>query len=171
MNDRTEQVDDLHLVALPSAIGCTEMFVRFALTEWALRGMRDVAAQVARALAGIVVSTADPAKPGMITARVRLSGGDLIIEIETARPVPPPQTPQGVRTGAMELEPGRHVVWCTLPLPGGMNAAAVPLPRRQRRPSELTAQGTGLDDPMTMDPEVMQRILYGLNGTQDRRDH
>ena len=37
MNNQTSQVDDLRLVATPSAVNVAEMFVRFSLMEWSLR--------------------------------------------------------------------------------------------------------------------------------------
>ncbi|CRK55977.1 hypothetical protein [Alloactinosynnema sp. L-07] len=162
MNDRTEQVDDLQLVALPSAVGCAEMFVRFSLTEWSLRDMRDIAARAARAITEAVVASANPAAPGMVTARVRLSGADLIFEVETPRAVPTPAIPGVMRAGTAQVGPGRFVVWCALALPSGMSASAVPLPRRQRKPSQA-ARAVAPDEPMTTDPDVMRRILFGLN--------
>ncbi|HVK23579.1 MAG TPA: ATP-binding protein [Actinokineospora sp.] len=167
MNDRTEQVDDLQLVALPSAVGCAEMFVRFSLTEWSLREMRDVAAQAARVITEAVVAAAHPAAPGMVTARVRLSGADLIFEVETPRPVQAPAIPGVARAGATQIGPGRFVVWCALALPSGMSASAVPLPRRQRKPSQA-AKVSAPEEPMTTDPDVMRRILFGLNSPDQR---
>ncbi|WP_424185324.1 ATP-binding protein [Actinokineospora sp. G85] len=171
MTDRTEQMDDLQLVALPSAVGCAEMFVRFSLTEWKLRSMRDDAGAVAADLARAVVAAADPDQPGIITARVRLSGGNLVIELESARPVQAPTAPPGGRSGVDDLGPGRHMLWTMMPLPGGMDAGAVPLPRRQRKPSPEAArlaaeEAAGTHPP---DPDVLGRILYGLNSSKHQK--
>lgn len=168
MNDRTEQVDDLQLVALPSAVGCAEMFVRFSLTEWALRDMRDVAGEAARVVTAAVVDAVNPAAPGMMTARVRLSGADLIFEVESPRPVPTPAIPGVARVGTTQIDHGRYIVWFALALPSGMSASAVPLPRRQRKASQA-ARAAVPDEPMTTDPDVMRRILFGLNGSPDQR--
>lgn len=168
MHDGTEQVDDLHLVALPSAVGCAEMFVRFSLTEWSLRDMRDLGAETARALTKAVVAAADPAAPGMMTARARLSGGDLVIEIEPPYPVKVPPVPAGARAGVLDIGGGRTMLWAAIALPSGMSASAVPLPRRQRRPSSQTVRGNPPDEPIGADEETMQRILFGLNGRRDR---
>ncbi|PPK65351.1 ATP-binding protein [Actinokineospora auranticolor] len=168
MNNRTEQMDDLQLVALPTAVGCTEMFVRFALTEWKLRPMRDEAALAGRRLAEAVVGAADQANPGMLTARVRLTGGDLVIELETPRVVRVPAVPDGPRVGVTELGHGRYLLWASLALPGGMNASSVPLPRRQRRPSPAAAIEAAREPLKDNTDEVMQRILFGLSGSQDR---
>jgi hypothetical protein len=165
MNDRTEQVDDLQLVAMPSAIGCADLFIRFSLAEWSLHEMRDIGAHAARTLATAVVAAADQSTPSMITARVRLTGGDLIFEIESQQPVPTPAIPGVMRVGSTQVGPGRYVVWCALPLPAGMSAAAVPLPRRQRRPSQA-AQSAPVEEPSTTDPAVMRRILFGLNSQE-----
>ncbi|MBM7776207.1 hypothetical protein JOD54_006411 [Actinokineospora baliensis] len=169
MNNRTEQMDDLQLVALPTAVGCTEMFVRFSATEWNLRPMRDAAAQAGRALAQAVVGAADPSNPGMLTARIRVAGPDLVIEIETPRVVRTPAIPDGPRVGVTELGVGRYLLWASLPLPGGMSASSVPLPRRQRRPSPAAAIEAARDPLPDDGDDVMQRILFGLaNKAQDR---
>ncbi|GAA3038855.1 ATP-binding protein [Actinokineospora globicatena] len=168
MNDRTEQMDDLQLVALPTAVGCTEMFVRFSATEWNLRPMRDAAAQAGRALAQAVVGAANPANPGMLTARIRVAGPDLVIEIETPRVARTPAIPDGPRVGVTDLGDGRYLLWASLPLPGGMNASAVPLPRRQRRPSPAAAIEAAREPLHDDGDDVMQRILFGLSNTQDR---
>ncbi|GAA4418975.1 ATP-binding protein [Actinokineospora soli] len=168
MHDRTEQVDDLHLVALPSAVGCAEMFVRFSLTEWSLRDLRDLAANTIRALTQAVVAAADQRAPGMMTARARLSGGDLVIEIEPPHAVAVPEVPAGARAGVLDIGGGRTMLWAAIALPSGMNASAVPLPRRQRRPSSQTVRGNPPDEPIGADAETMQRILFGLNGRRDR---
>ncbi|WP_018682981.1 hypothetical protein [Actinokineospora enzanensis] len=168
MNNRTEQMDDLQLVALPTAVGCTEMFVRFSLTEWKLRGLRDAAAEAGRRLAEAVVGAVDGKQPGVFNARVRLTGGELFIEIETPRVVRVPAVPDGPRMGVTELGVGRYLLWASLPLPGGMNASAVPLPRRQRRPSPAAAIEAQRDPLPDDGDDVMQRILFGLSGPPDR---
>src|SRR5579885_2638595 len=48
VNVHTTQIDDLQLIALPSAVNCAEMFVRFTVTEWSLRPLADEATFVAR---------------------------------------------------------------------------------------------------------------------------
>lgn len=168
MHDRTEQVDDLHLVALPSAVGCAEMFARFSLTEWSLRDLCDLGADTIRALTKAVVSSADPDAPGMMTVRARLSGGDLVIEIEPPHAVQAPAVPAGARAGVLDIGGGRSMLWAAIALPSGMSASAVPLPRRQRRPSAQTVRGNPPDEPIGADAETMQRILFGLSGRRDR---
>ncbi|OLR95030.1 hypothetical protein [Actinokineospora bangkokensis] len=170
MTDRTEQMDDLQLVALPSAVGCAEMFVRFSLTEWKLQPMRERAAALAGAVTRQVVeAAAGDEQPGMITIRVRLSGGNLVVEVESAHEVAAPPTPEGGRSGLDHLGPGRYMPWLTIPLPGGMDAGAVPLPRRTRKPSPEAARLAREEEAgAPPDPDVLGRILYGLNGTQSR---
>lgn len=165
MNARTEQVDDLQLVALPSAVSCAEIFVRFSLTEWALRTMQDQAVEVARLMVGEAVENSDPSAPGVLTVRLKLRGSDLVVEVEGAQVGQPPRQ-AGVRTGVVGLRNGLQLAWCELPLPAGMNASAVPLPRRDPRPSPAAAQ-LG-DEPDGMDEQLMQRILFGLNGSPER---
>ncbi|WP_026423697.1 hypothetical protein [Actinokineospora inagensis] len=169
MNNRTEQMDDLQLVALPTAVGCTEMFVRFSATEWKLRPLRDAAAEAGRNLAKAVVAAVDPARPGMLTARIRVAGPDLVIEIETPPVVRVPPVPDGPRVGVTQLGVGRYLLWASLPLPAGMSASAVPLPRRQRKPSPAAAIEAARDPLPDDGDDVMQRILFGLaNKAQER---
>lgn len=165
MDDRTEQMDDLQLVAMPSAVGCAEMFVRFSLTEWSLRPLRDVAGEAVRRMTEAVVNTADPGTPGMMVARVRLTGGNLVLEIESPRPcLRVPEAPMGGRSGEDAVGPGQYVLWLTIPLPGGMDATSVPLPRRQRRPSPEAARLAAEEQAgAPADPDVLGRILFGLN--------
>ncbi|GAA3855122.1 hypothetical protein GCM10022243_20710 [Saccharothrix violaceirubra] len=165
MNGQTEQVDDLRLVALPTAINVADLFVRFSLGEWRLRTMQDEAAQTARRLVGAAVDVADPKKPGLLLIRLRLSGGHLAVEVEGGRVALPPELTGG-RAGLVALTAGGHLAWCELPLPSGMNAAAVPLPRREPRRSPA-AEAMG-DEP-AVDPEVIQRILHSLGGSTERR--
>lgn len=160
MNAPTEQVDDLQLVALPSAVSCADMFVRFTLGEWSLRGLQDDATLLARHLVESAVERNDPDAPGMMTVRLRLSGSDLVIEVETAPSARPPGD-AGAHVGVARLPGGGYVTWCTVELPSGMNASAVPLPRREKRRSPEAERLK--DVPDEFDPQVMERILYGLN--------
>lgn len=164
MNTQTTQFDDLHLVALPSAVNCTDLFVRFSLSEWSLRGLTDEAATVASQLAASVVETADSQDPGLLTVRLRLSGDSLVIEIEDNQPGPSPSTAPEVAHGSAGVVdkdgPGKRI-WCELPLPGGVNASEVPLPRRERK--KPNASGGASDEMAEVDPEVIERLLTGLN--------
>jgi hypothetical protein len=167
VNARTEQVDDLRLVALPSAVNCAELFARFALAEWSLRPMQEEAAHVLGSLVGSVVKTSNHKAPRFITLRLRLSGNMLVLEVECDPHSPRPAATsalQGRHTGVLQLDDGCTLLWCELPLPTGMTASAVPLPRRERRRSpaaeNLPPEATEVD------PQVMERLLYGLGGSQ-----
>ncbi|KEI45031.1 hypothetical protein [Saccharopolyspora rectivirgula] len=164
MNAQTAQVDDLRLIALPSAVNCTEMFVRFALTEWSLTSLIDEASNLAAQFVTAAVDSADSDKPGFITVRLRLSGESLIIEVEdeqgTEAPALSPNLADG-RCGSTTLQSGGTLVWCELQLPGGVSATSVPLPRRSPKrsaPPEHPAEETA-----EIDPEVIQRLLSGLS--------
>ncbi len=138
MNTETAQVDDLQLVALPSAVSCTDIFVRFTLTEWDLRPMIEDGVNAATELVQTVVDGTDSKSPGLVAVRLRLHGDRLVIEVNSDR----------VR---------QH----ELPLPTGLTASDIPLPQRDPKKSAAGEQ----DDDYTaeMDPEVMQRILAGLS--------
>ena len=172
MNPETTQVDDIKLVALPTAVNCAEMFVRFALSEWSLKVMLDEATDVVRELTDAAVEAADPRAPSLITVRARVHGDRLVVEVEGTRRTRPPTNlngPNGWRAGVVELRHGQ-LAWCELPLPGGMDASAVPLPRRHHR----KAAGQPPEEPFQdlrhtsdVDEDVMRRILFGLNRTND----
>jgi hypothetical protein len=170
VNPQTAQVDDLQLVALPSAVNLAEMFVRFTLTEWSLRSLFEDAIHVARQLVAAVVETSDSRSPALITVRLRLRGNWLVIEVaddQTAQLPAGSITVAGRRAGVVPL-PGRgKLVWCELPLPTDVTASAVPLPRRERKRSPA-AEALG-DEPHEVDPEVMKRLLYGLNRPPDEQ--
>jgi hypothetical protein len=143
VNAHTAQMDDLVLVALPSAVNCAELFVRFALTEWSLRGLLDEATHAARQLVNAAVVNADPRSPGFLTVRLRLEGDRLVIEVDDGR-----------------------LAWHELPLPTGMSAAAVRLPRREQRRSPA-AERLG-DEPSEVDPQVIQRIFTALSRSPEQ---
>jgi hypothetical protein len=173
VNPETTQVDDLQLVALPTAVNCAELFVRFALTEWSLKVLLDDAADVARDLVSAAVDVADQKAPTLITVRLRLHHDCLVIEVEsaaTSAPTAGSSSPDGRRTGVVDLGPRGQLAWYELPLPGGMNASAVPLPRRQHRRSAEADRQQKLEElsqASDVDADVMRRILFGLNRPQD----
>lgn len=171
MNNQTSQVDDLRLVATPSAVNVAEMFVRFSLMEWSLRPLVAQATQVGRHLVAAVVDNANAGSgvAGFLTVRLRLQGDGLVIEIEdeqvATRPVVSPEI-AGARIGVVPTAYGTRL-WCELPLPNNMTAKSVPLPRREQRRSP--AAEALADEPVGVDPQVMQRILSALGGPQDFR--
>lgn len=166
VNTQTAQVDDLRLIALPSAVNCAEMFVRFTLAEWSLRELIDETSQLTTALVTAAVDSANPETPGFITVRLRLSGDSLVAEVEDELAnVPPALAPgfAGGRCGATALRGGGTLVWCELPLPGGVSANAVPLPRRSR--SRRAQAEHQVDETAEIDPEVIKRLLTGLSNS------
>jgi len=172
VRDQTVQVDDLKLVALPSAINCADLFVRFTLQEWRVETMIPEVRRTTEALITSVVGNPDrKATPTMLLFRIRLTGNVLAIEIEDDRQTPTlvvPRAIAGPNSGVTMLSTGKQLIWAEVPLPKGMDATVVPLPRRGTTraaaaaappPAEIAAA----DD---LSPDVMERILEGL-----RRDH
>ena len=164
MNPQTTQVDDLRLVALPTAVNCADMFVRFALREWSLVQIQDDASHVACELVHAVVGRSDPKAPGFITLRLRLHGDCLVIEVEDVAVQPPvvPDTLEGRQAGAVAMPNGGNLVWCEVGLPTGINAQAVPLPRRERRKPPASA-GPAEPESAEVDDEFFERLLSKLN--------
>lgn len=169
MTAQTAQVDDLQLVALPTAVSCAAMFVQFALGEWSLEAIETVAVQAARSMAAASVEAADPRVPGPLTVRVALRGEFLAVEVQDgASPrATGPRLPAGVHDGGVgSARGGGRVMWCEVALPEHMAAASVPLPQRERRPSPAAA---ALGDEPAVDPELMERILHGLSRSRHGR--
>ena len=161
----TTQVDDITLVALPTAVNCAELFVRFALTEWSLREMLDDTTKVARDLVSAVVAVTDKKTPSLIQVRARLHSECLVIEVISPRTAPI-AVAAGRHVEIVALRGQGQLAWCELPLPGGMAASNVPLPRRHRRAEPADATETALEElsyTSDVDEDVMRRILYGLN--------
>ncbi|KAA2258029.1 ATP-binding protein [Solihabitans fulvus] len=165
MDSHTAQVDDLRLVALPNAVSCADMFVRFSLAEWSLRLMQDEAIYVTCHLVAAVVDHSDPRAPGFITVRLRLRGDCLVIEVEDDHPSPTIPSPvlNGRRAGVLPVRGRGTLVWCELPLPAHLTAAAVPLPQREPRRSPAAEAERLAGEPTGVDPAIMERILYGLS--------
>ncbi|MGH3760605.1 ATP-binding protein [Actinophytocola sp.] len=165
MQDQTAQVDDLRLVALPSAVNCAELFVRFTLTEWHVPQMVDDVRETAKRLVQSVIATVDEgAQPTMITVRLRLRGNTVVVEVQDDRPSPRLVVPRGLSgksTGVETLSRGRQLVWCELPLPSGMDATVVPLPRRGTTRA-AAPRSREIDEAVDLNNDVMQRILDGL---------
>jgi len=160
----TTQVDDITLVALPTAVNCAELFIRFALSEWSLREMLDDTTKVARDLVAAVVAVTDRKTPSLIQVRARLHSECLVVEVVSPRTAPI-AVAAGRHVEIVALRGQGQLAWCELPLPGGMAASAVPLPRRHRRAEPDTTESAleELSYTSDVDEDVMRRILYGLN--------
>ncbi|RZQ61965.1 ATP-binding protein [Amycolatopsis suaedae] len=164
MTTHTAQVDDLRLVALPNAVNCTALFVRFTLREWSLSMLRDRVERMACDLVSAVVEDANPASPHFLTVRLRLRGEHLSVEVEDDEPMRPhAKAPaySDTRSGIESYGARGKMVWCELALPGGVNATSVTLPRRDGRRSVVPESVH--DEVYTQnDPEILGRILSGL---------
>jgi hypothetical protein len=164
----TAQVDDLRLVALSSAVNCTGLFVQFTLTEWSLLPLLDDATRAACHRVSAIVDNSNSKAPGFITVRLRLHGEYLVVEVQDdlAGELPAGSMPEGSNNGVVPLLGRGNLAWFELPLPMGLTAQAVSLPRRDSRRSVITEEMTGeRGDP---DPAVLQRVLSSLSQWSDR---
>lgn len=170
MSSHTAQVDDIRLVAMPSALSCTTMFVEFSLTEWRLPMLRDTTSEAARALVQNVLDHADGNNPGFVNVRLRLKGDCLVIEVEDdqlAHAHDDAPVVEGRRTGAVPVQGRGKLVWCELPLPPGMSATQVRLPHRgERRNLPPEAASTPSENAQTVDPALADRVLVGLKNRE-----
>ncbi|HEV7651870.1 MAG TPA: ATP-binding protein [Actinophytocola sp.] len=166
MQDQTAQVDDLRLVALPSAVNCAELFVRFTLTEWHVPQIIDDVRETAKRMVLAVISTVvEGADPTMITIRLRLRGSTVVVELQDDRSSPRLVVPRSLgnkASGIETLSRGRQLIWCELPLPTGMDATVVPLPRRGTTRAAAPPRSKEIDEAIDLNNDVMQRILDGL---------
>jgi hypothetical protein len=156
VNTQTAQMDDLELVAMPSAVSCAGLFVRFTLTEWSLRSLMEQAEHAVREMVAAVVAEADQESPDIIVLRLLVAGDLLMIEVRGGHSAQPQQ--------GWFLAEQQGAVRYQLPLPTGVNASAVALPRRAARRSLISEQMTG--EKVEVDPAVLERILSSLTGTQ-----
>jgi hypothetical protein len=166
VQDQTAQVDDLRLVALPSAVNCAELFVRFTLTEWHVPQIIDDVRETAKRMVLAVISTVvEGADPTMITIRLRLRGSTVVVELQDDRSSPRLVVPRSLgnkASGIETLSRGRQLIWCELPLPTGMDATVVPLPRRGTTRAAAPPRSKEIDEAIDLNNDVMQRILDGL---------
>ncbi len=163
MSAHTSQMDDIRLVAQPSALPVTGLFVRLILTDWSLLPMLEQVTATAKRLVEAVIDASDPKAPAFVTLRLRLRAEVLSIEVDDDVPGRPdtPARP-GERLGVVPADGGGRTTWCELPLPGGMTARQVRLPRRQDRRTLVDEPVSG--DPVAADPEVLERLLTRLSG-------
>ncbi|MDT7804407.1 MAG: hypothetical protein QOI78_7840 [Actinomycetota bacterium] len=163
MSAHTSQMDDLRLVAQPSALPVTDLFVRLILTDWSLKPMLDQVTATARRLVEAVIDAGDPKAPPFVTLRLRLSAEYLLVEVDDNLPrLPAPQARPGERIGVDPAPGGGRTTWCELALPGGMTAKQVRLPRRGDRRTLVDEPVSG--DPVAADPQVLERLLTRLSG-------
>jgi len=163
LSARTSQMDDLRLVAQPSAMLCTELFVRLILSDWSLRPLLEQTKAAATRLVGAVIDAADPTSPPFLTLRLRLRAETLVIEVEDdLTDLTPPKAGPGERVGVQPGPEGGRLTWCELPLPGGLTAGQVQLPRRGDRRTLVDEPVTG--EPVGADPAVLERLLTRLSG-------
>jgi hypothetical protein len=166
LSARITQVDDLRLVAQPSAVPCTELFVRLLLSDWSLLPMVEQVTATTSRLVGDVVDQSRPASPAFVTVRLQLRGDVLVVEVEDDLPDPrPPRPAPGERMGVEPRGAAGRTTWCELPLPGGLSAGQVRLPRRQERRTLVDEPVSGA--PVAADPEVLERLLNRLSGWSD----
>ena len=163
MSAHTSQMDDIRLVAQPSALPVTELFVRLILSDWSLLPMLEQVTATAKRLVETVIDAGDPRSPAFVTLRLRLRADVLAVEVDDDVPgLPEPKAGPGERVGVTPGPGGARTTWCELPLPGGINARQVRLPRRQDRRTLVDEPVSG--DPVAADPQVLERLLTRLSG-------
>ncbi|WP_236808417.1 ATP-binding protein [Amycolatopsis albispora] len=164
VNAQAAQIDDIRLVALPSAVSCSAMFVRFTLGEWSLDPLIDQAEELVAQLVTASVEGAAPDTPGFVLVRLQVRGDCLVIEVEDGQPPETAPELDGDHAGVEPLRGGGKRIWCELPLPIGITAGAVALPRRDVRRS-VVPEPLMTGEPIGADADFLGRILTGLTRT------
>ncbi|OLT43103.1 histidine kinase [Saccharomonospora sp. CUA-673] len=169
MSTHTAQVDDIRLVAVPSALNCAAMFAEFSLSEWQLPMLRETTSEAVRTLVQNVLDHAQ-GRTGFVSVRLRLKGDCLVIEVEDdqlANAHDDAPVIEGRRTGAMPVQGRGKLVWCEIPLPPGMSATQVRLPHRgERRNLPPEAAAAAPEPPSNVDPSLADRVLVGLKNRE-----
>ncbi len=129
-------------------MNCADLFVRFTLAEWSLRPMQEDAANAVRGFVSAVVDRSNERSPAFITVRLRVSGAYLVVEVFDD---------QGIQRPSVR----------ELPLPSGVTAEAVPLPRREARRSMVDEQMQG--ENVEVDPQLVRRVLTGLTRSAEEQ--
>lgn len=162
MNTETSQVDDLRLVAVQSAVSCAGLFVRFTVAEWSLPSMLDDVLRVVGHRVSAIVDNSDPRVPGFITLRLGLRGDAFIVEVQDDLngDLSAGSALRGVNTVVVPLAGRGNLMRSELPLPTGLSAQEVSLPRRGGRRSLVDEQFDGTQGPV--EPAVLQRVLSSL---------
>lgn len=149
-------------MAQPNALVCAELFVKLILSDWSLMPMLAQVTAAASRLVGAVVDASDPKAPAFITVRLQLRGDHLLVEVDhELTAVSAPVAQPGERVGVEQLGRSR-TTWCQLPLPSGMSAGQVRLPRRGDRRTLVDEPVSG--EPVAADPAVLDRLLTQLSG-------
>jgi hypothetical protein len=163
VNPQTSQVDDLHLVALPSAVNCAGLFVRFTLSEWSLPTMLDDLLRTVSHRVSAVVEVSDPKAPAFLTIRLRLWGDYLVAEVEddVRGEVPNGRLPIGVSMTVSPMPRRGNLARSELQLPAGMTAQGVALPRRDRRRTVVAEQPEA--ERGLVEPEILERVFSSLS--------
>jgi anti-sigma regulatory factor (Ser/Thr protein kinase) len=174
--------DGLTLAALPTAVGCARMLVRFDLGQWGVRAVMDEAELVVSELVTNAVKTTGvmDTEPrwteltdlALLKVRLVLTQSSLFIEVWDRDPTLPvlkeptldAESGRGLfiveatcrRWDVFHPRSGGKVVWGELPIPHG-TFTPTGLPKRHpapgpRRPSEVM-----------QDPELLRRVRDGLN--------
>jgi hypothetical protein len=168
------RVYELVLVAIPSAVTCARLLVRYVARRWRLdRSCEKQLGVAAEALVRHGVVTAgcqdEPARsygvpetPCLIVFRLYLTPRDVVAEVwDSGTEVPEPFPAIDAEDCGCDLpRRGMRVMWCAVRL--GIAAhdievrTAAGIPRRQRLPGPTRASVA------MRDPTLLQRILNGL---------
>jgi hypothetical protein len=181
--------DQLTLAAVPTALSCARMFIRFTLQNWRIdRKHIETAELLVSELVSIAIeATGEPEPPparhgpirplNLIRLRLLLFADSVVIEVWDSDPRPPmPQAPrpdtEDSRGPALVARMSRQwnyylarnggkVVWCELGLvPMPADHATIEFPRPLSRRKRYT--GPVHPTEVMNDPDLLKRVLDGL---------
>lgn len=163
---------ELVLVAVPSAITCEQLLVKFAAGKWQLDGAceRELGS-VAEVLMDHAVTAASkrPASKhlhheslSLVDFRLLLTPRTIVVEVwDSSTEAPNPFPVSTAEDGGYDFPGrGRRVMWCAvrtrLAQEGAGLDAPAGIPRRER------LQGPARASVAMQDPQLLQRVLSGL---------
>ncbi|WP_177242822.1 hypothetical protein [Amycolatopsis marina] len=173
---RRENTHQLTLVAIPTAMTCSQLLVDSAALRWHLsQNIADVIREVVEVLVAHAIATTgdihgyvDELHPvSFLVVRLHRWPRSLVVEVwdsvteppEVLLATPPPSLAH--QEWGYQFHAGRRLIWCTLPIRRMANDDTIRLPRQL--PHRIPQQQGTRPPAAIPDPGLMHRVLEGLH--------
>ena len=173
--------NQLTLAAVPTAVVCARLLVRYQLQEWRIsQQLVSTAERIAEILVTQAVATTGITELHptfskaydhltLLVIRLRLLAQSIVIEVWDSSPEPPTPFPSmaGVRSNYYPRRTGGKVVWCELDISRQSlldDTIELPPPLPRRKPN------IGPPHPIERmnDPAILRQVLEGLQALDDQ---
>jgi len=173
--------DRLKLAALPTAVGCSKLFIKYTLDAWQLGHLIEAAELLISELVTSAVKATGITEPNprwtelddlkLIAIRLRRTETSIFIEVWDSEPTPPVIPARvGHQWHYYHPQRGGKVVWCELPILSprleDTQQMRPVLERRVRRPVPPSVKPVHAIE----DPDLLRRVLEGLKRLGDNPD-